>query len=263
MILEIIDKEMTPDLNELDRGILALYSLAVTTRPQLCEITGWDVHKVDALLKRMRKLESKPGEWVRSWQPQRRHPYCYTLGPEGVRHAKALRREYAEDVKVVGSHATHYLTTNQILADLIQRGIREGYTWYGPRETGLWFYHEGEARENNPKIRPDAILQAEDGRAMAIEVDLGTIPSPRMKARMHKYLDLAEELPNVPDYLFVATTPRRRAELANCLNRAVGERQIVKPARPDWTVTFHLVSGAAGYLGEWLREPAPVSSAIR
>lgn len=98
---------------------------------------------------------------------------------------------------------------------------------------------------------------------MAIEVDLGTIPSPRMKARMHKYLDLAEELPNVPDYLFVATTPRRRAELVNCLNRAISERQTVKPARHDWTVAFHTVGGAADYLGEWLTGPVTVSSVIQ
>ena len=250
MVFDVTDPQKTPWLSEIDRSVLLLYSLAVTNKPQIEWVTGWTEHKINGLLKRMQHEGL-----LRRWVVGQRKPHLYTLTEKGVKRAKELRREYADDPKVVGAQAVHYLSTNEVLVGLIKRGFREGFKWYGPRETGLWFYHEAEAREGNPKIRPDAILQAEDGRAMAIEVDLGTIPAPRMRARMHKYLDLAQDLPNVPDYMFVTTATSRRNELARCLNKALEERGVFAPAQRDWTVSFHLLSDAADYLAGWLLEP--------
>lgn len=238
MLLDLLNRERTPDLSEFDRGILVFYSLAVTTRPQLYELAGWDVHKVDSLMKRMRKMENKPGEWLQRWQPQKRHPFCYTLGPAAIRRAKELRREYVDEPKVVGAQAAHYLAINDVLVRLFKNGVEVG-AWYGPRETGLWFYHEMEDTDSAPKIRPDAVAEVW-GKPFALEVDLGTIPTPRMRARMAKYLELAGKFPGMPDLVFIATTTPRRQALARCLDRVMQEMPELRPANPDWTVSFLL-----------------------
>lgn len=238
MILDLIDTERTPDLSEFDRGVLVLYSLAVTNRPQLARITGWDVHKVDSLLKRMRRREENPGEWLISWQPRKQGPYAYTLGPVAIRHAKELRREYVDELKPVGAQAAHYLLTNEVLIRLLESDLEVG-AWYGPRETGLWFYHEMEDTDSAPKIRPDAVAEVW-GKPFALEVDLGTIPTPRMRARMAKYLELAGKFPGMPDLVFIATTAPRRQALARCLDRVMQEMPELRPANPDWTVSFLL-----------------------
>lgn len=256
MILDLIDRERTPDLSEFDRGVLVLYSLAVTNRPQLAKITGWNGHKVDSLLKRMRKREEAPGEWLISWQPRRRSPHCYTLGLSAIRHAKELRREYVDDeLKPVGAQAAHYLLINEVLIRLLQSDL-EVEAWHGPRETGLWFYHEmtGQGVETDPapKIRPDAVVEI-GAKTFALEIDLATIPTPRMRARMAKYLTLASIMPNMPDLVFVTTTELRRRALARCLDRVAAEFPSIRPAREDWAISFLLPGEVPGFLAEWLR----------
>ena len=255
MILDLIDTERTPDLSEFDRGVLVLYSLAVTNRPQLAHITGWDGHKIDSLLKRLRKREQAPGEWLIRWQPRKREPYCYTLGPAAIRHAKELRREYVDDeLKPVGAQAAHYLLTNEVLIRLLESDL-EVEAWHGPRETGLWFYHEmtGQGVETDPapKIRPDAVVEI-GGKTFALEIDLATIPTPRMRARMAKYLTLAGMLPTMPDLVFIATTELRRRALARCLDRVMAECPDLRPSNPDWTISFLLPGEVPGYLAEWV-----------
>ena len=255
MILDLIDTERTPDLSEFDRGVLVLYSLAVTNRPQLAHITGWDGHKIDSLLKRLRKREQAPGEWLIRWQPRKREPYCYTLGPAAIRHAKELRREYVDDeLKPVGAQAAHYLLTNEVLIRLLESDL-EVEAWHGPRETGLWFYHEmtGQGVETDPapKIRPDAVVEI-GAKTFALEIDLATIPTPRMRARMAKYLTLAGMLPTMPDLVFIATTELRRRALARCLDRVMAECPDLRPSNPDWTISFLLPGEVPGYLAEWV-----------
>jgi len=232
-----------------------LYSLAVTNRPQLAKITGWDGHKVDSLLKRMRKREEAAGEWLISWQPRRRSPYCYTLGLSAIRHAKELRREYVDDeLKPVGAQAAHYLLINEVLIRLLQSDL-EVEAWHGPRETGLWFYHEmtGQGVETDPapKIRPDVVVEI-GRKTFALEIDLATIPTPRMRARMAKYLTLAGMLPTMPDLVFIATTELRRRALARCLDRVMAECPDLRPSNPDWTISFLLPGEVPGYLAEWV-----------
>jgi len=253
--LDLIDTERTPDLSEFDRGVLVLYSLAVTNRPQLARITGWDGHKIDSLLKRLRKREQAPGEWLIRWQPRKREPYCYTLGPAAIRHAKELRREYVDDeLKPVGAQAAHYLLTNEVLIRLLESDL-EVEAWHGPRETGLWFYHEmtGQRMETEPapRIRPDAVVEIE-GKTFALEIDLATIPTPRMRARMAKYLTLAGMLPTMPDLVFIATTELRRRVLTRCLDRVMAECPDLRPVNRDWSISFLLPEEVPGYLAEWV-----------
>ena len=268
MILDLIKPERTPDLSAFDRGVLVLYSLAVTTRPQLARVTGWDVHKIDSLLKRMRRREENPGEWLIRWQPRKREPYCYTLGPAAIRHAKELRREYVDDeLKPVGAQAAHYLLTNEVLIRLLESDL-EVEAWHGSRETGLWFYHEmtGQGVETDPapKIRPDAVVEI-GAKTFALEIDLATIPTPRMRARMAKYLMLAGMLPTMPDLVFIATTELRRRALTRCLDRVMAECPDLRPANRDWSISFLLPGEVPGYLAEWvmLSESGPSITRVK
>jgi len=268
MILDVIDPDRTPDLSEFDRGVLTLYSLAVTNRNQLARITGWGPHKIDSTLKRLRKREKEPGEWLIGWQPGRREAYAYTLGPSAIRYAREARREFVgdDDPRTVGAQWRHYLTTNEILVRLLESDLRgELEAWHGTRESGAWFFHEtnglGLDPDTVPHLKPDAVLEV-GGETFAIEADMATIPTPRMRARFSKYLTLAELLPSMPDLLFVVPTEQRRRQLAKALNRVVEEAPSPPRVRDGWSVSFLLIGEVIPFLRDWLKLSASESRHI-
>lgn len=250
MILEVVNEQSTPNLSVIDRMILMLFDLGITNKKQIETISGWNEHRINDALKRIRK---KGDGWLNSWQPRRGQPHCYALGKEGFKYARELRGEFSNgkhDGPPRGGQTWHFLGLNQILCRCIEAGLGVEQ-WLSGRESASWIYYQLSTGDSDPKIpiKPDAMM-AVNGQWFLVEYDTGTETTVRLSEKFTKYLTLSQTLGMDLPLLFVTVSEKRVNTAEWTFQRAL------KNHTAKWDKVFFLTEGQEV---ELLRDWSPES----
>lgn len=191
--------------NMTDTLMGVIFSLRISDQRMLKIVTGWTDNQIHGSLQRIRLMGDN---WLRSWRPQYRSPYVYTLGEKGIEHVRAIRNDalgYEEEELSIKGQIGHFMGTNKILTRAMEAGLPVE-NWYSTKDTMSFLYYQ--MRPAKSPVNPDALIKLANDSYL-LEFDTGSEGGGKIENKIHRYFMLSALIGKIFPVVWVVTKPSR------------------------------------------------------